>query len=72
MTYLIGFTDRYAHDPFLAQFGVVGAGAGAGIFLQSGAAAWLMYTSSLLAVVLVRGMHRPERSAAEVLLYVMP
>lgn len=70
MTYLIGFTDRYAHDPFLAQFGVVGAGAG--IFLQSGAAAWLMRTSPLLAVVLVRGMHRPGRSAAEVLLYVMP
>ena len=65
--YLIGFTDRYAQDAFLTQFGIVGAGAS--IFLQSGAAAWLMYTSPLLAVVLVRGMHRPGRSAAEVLLY---
>lgn len=66
--YLIGFTDRHADDAFVAQFGIVGAGAG--IFLQSGAAAWLMYASPLLVVVLVRGMHRPGRTAAEVLLYV--
>ncbi len=66
--YLIGFTDRHAGDAFLTQFGIVGAGAG--ILLQSGAAAWLLYATPLLVVVLVWGMHRPNRSAAEVLLYV--
>ena len=66
--YLIGFTDRHADDAFLNAFGIVGAGAG--ILLQSGAAAWLLYASPLLVVVLVWGMHRPDRSAAEVLLYV--
>lgn len=66
--YVIGFTDRHAGDAFLTQFGVVGAGPG--IFLQSGAAAWLLYATPPLVLVLVRGMHRPGRSAAEVLLYV--
>ena len=66
--YVIGFTDRHAEDAFLNAFGIVGAGAG--IFLQSGAAAWLQYTSPLLVVVLAWGMHRPRRSVAEVLLYV--
>ncbi len=66
--YLIGFTDRHADDAFLNAFGIVGAGAG--ILLQSGAAAWLLYASPLLVVVLVWGMHRPDRSAVEVLLYV--
>ena len=66
--YLIGFTERHTGDAFLTQFGIVGAGAG--ILLQSGAAAWLLYATPLLVVVLVWGMHRPERSAAEVLLYV--
>ena len=40
------------------------------IFLQSGAAAWLLYASPPLVVILVWGMHRPGRSAAEALLYV--
>ena len=66
--YLIGFTDRYAEDAFVNAFGIVGAGAD--IFLQSGAAAWLLYASPPLVVILVWGMHRPERSAAEALLYV--
>lgn len=66
--YLIGFTDRHAENAFYTQFGIVGAGGG--IFLQSGAAAWLMYASPLLAAVLVWGMHRPGRAGAEVLLYV--
>ncbi len=66
--YLIGFTDRYAEDAFVSAFGIVGAGAD--ILLQSGAAAWLLYTSPPLVVILVWGMHRPDRSAAEALLYV--
>lgn len=66
--YLIGFTDHYADNAFYRQFGIVGAGAD--IFLQSGAAAWLMYASPLLVAVLVWGMHRSGRSAAEALLYV--
>ncbi len=66
--YQIGFTDRHVGDAFLTQFGIVGAGAD--IFVQSGAAAWLLYATPLLVVVLVWGMHRPDRSAAEVLLYV--
>ncbi len=66
--YLIGFTDQHAQDEFLARFVIVGAGSI--IFLQSGITAWLLYTSPLLVVVLAWGMHRPGRSAAEVLLYV--
>ena len=66
--YLIGFTDRYAEDAFVSAFGFVGTGAG--IFPQSGAAAWLLYASPPLVVILVWGMHHPGRSAAEALLYV--
>ena len=66
--YVIGFTDRYADDAFVSAFGIVGAGAS--IFLQSGAAGWLLYASPPLVVILVWGMHRPGRSAAEALLYV--
>ena len=66
--YLIGFTDRYAEDAFVSAFGIVGDGAG--IFPQSGAAAWLLYASPPLVVILVWGMHRPGRSVPETLLYV--
>ena len=65
--YLIGFTERYAQDTFYGRFGIVGVGAD--IFLQSGAAAWLLYASPLLVVTLVWGMHREDRPATAVLVY---
>ena len=66
--YLIGFTERYADNAFYARFDIIGIGAD--IFLQSGAAAWLLYVSPLLVVALIWGMHRPDRPSAAVLLYV--
>ena len=66
--YWIGFTDRYADDPFYRGFGIVGSGAG--IFLQSGAMGWLLYVSPWLAGIALWGMHRPPRRWPVALLYV--
>ena len=66
--YLIGFTDHYADDAFYQGFGIIGTGAG--IFLQSGAAGWLMYVTPWLAGILIWGMHRPARRWPVALLYV--
>ena len=65
--YLVGFTDRYAQDALYARWALVGYGAG--IFPQTGAAAWLLYGSPLLVMTLLWGMHRDERSFAVVMLY---
>ena len=66
--YLIGFTDYYAGDVFYQGFGIIGSGAG--IFLQSGAMAWLLYVTPGLAVIAVWGMHRPRRRWPVAVLYV--
>ena len=65
--YLLGFTERYADVRRLQPFGVVGAGAP--IFWQTGAAGWLLYTSPLLALVAIAGMHQPTARWPMVLLY---
>lgn len=54
--YLIGFTELYAADPRYQELGVVGSGAY--VFLQSGAAGWLLYVTPWLAAVAMLGMHR--------------
>ena len=66
--YLIGFTEHYADDARYQRFDIVGAGAG--IFLQSGAMGWLLYVSPWLAGIAVGGMHRPPRRWPAALLYV--
>ncbi len=66
--YLIGFTELYAGDTLHREPGDVGSGAG--IFLQSGAAGWLLYVTPWLAAVAVWGMHRPERRWPTAILYV--
>ncbi len=66
--YVIGFTDRYAYVPHYTRFGIVGAGAP--IFWQTGAVGWLLYTSPLLALVVIAGVHRAPRQWPVVLLYV--
>ena len=66
--YVIGFTDRYAYVPHYTRFGIVGAGAP--IFWQTGAVGWLLYTSPLLALVAIAGVHRAPRQWPVVLLYV--
>ena len=66
--YVIGFTDRYAYVPHYTRFGIVGAGAP--IFWQAGAVGWLLYTSPLLALVAIAGVHRAPRQWPVVLLYV--
>ena len=66
--YVIGFTDRYTYVPHYTRFGIVGAGAP--IFWQTGAVGWLLYTSPLLALVAIAGVHRAPRQWPVVLLYV--
>lgn len=66
--YVIGFTERYAYTRHYTRFGIVGAGAP--IFLQTGVVGWLLYTSPLLAVVGIAGVHRTPRQWPVVLLYV--
>jgi len=66
--YLIGFTELYAGDTLDRELGVVGSGAG--IFLQSGAAGWLLYVTPWLAAVAIWGMHRPDRRWPSAILYV--
>ena len=66
--YLIGFTERYADDAFYQGFGIIGSGAG--IFLQSGAAGWLLYVTPWLAGIAVWGMHRPPPRWPVAILYV--
>ena len=67
--YLIGFTELYAADPLYRETGIVGSGAG--IFLQSGAAGWLLYVTPWLAAVAVWGMHRAPRRWPVALLYLL-
>ena len=55
--YLLGFTDRYADDNFYQGLDIIGSGAG--VFLQSGAAGWLLYATPWLAGIAVWGTHRP-------------
>ena len=66
--YLIGFTDRYADDAFCQGFDIIGSGAR--IFLQSGAAGWLLYVTPWLAGIAVWGMHRPPPRWPVAILYV--
>lgn len=66
--YLVGFTELYAGNTLHRESGVVGSGAG--IFLQSGAAGWLLYVTPWLAAVAVWGMHRPEPRWPTAILYV--
>ena len=66
--YLIGFTDRYADDAFYQGFDIIGSGAR--IFLQSGAAGWLLYVTPWLAGIAVWGMHRPPARWPVAILYV--
>ena len=66
-TYLIGFTELYAEDTVYRELGIVGAGAG--VFLQSGAAGWLLYVTPWLAAVAVWGMHRLPRRWPTAILY---
>ena len=66
--YLIGFTQLYAGDTLYRELGVVGSGAG--IFLQSGAAGWLLYVTPWMAAVAIWGMHRPGRRWPSAILYV--
>lgn len=66
--YVIGFTDRYTYVPHYTRFGIVGAGAP--IFWQTGAVGWLLYTSPLLALVAIAGVHRAPRQWPLLLLYV--
>ena len=66
--YLIGFTDSYADDAFYQGFGIIGSGAG--LFLQSGAAGWLLYVTPWLAGIAVWGMHRPPPRWPVAILYV--
>ena len=66
--WLIGFTELYAGNSFYEGFGIIGSGAG--IFLQSGAAGWLLYASPWVAGIAVWGMHRPPRRWPVAILYV--
>ena len=66
--YVIGFTERYAYTQHYLRFGVVGLGAA--IFWQTGAVGWLLYTSPLLALVAIAGVHRAPRQWPVLLLYV--
>ncbi|MCY4599481.1 MAG: phospholipid carrier-dependent glycosyltransferase [Acidobacteria bacterium] len=66
--YVIGFTERYAYTQHYLRFGVVGLGAP--IFWQTGAVGWMLYTSPLLALVGIAGVHRMPRQWPLVLLYV--
>ena len=66
--YLIGFTGFYADDARLREFGLVGSGAG--VFLTSGAAGWLLHATPWLAAVALWGMHRPPRRWPAAVLYV--
>ena len=65
--YLIGFTELYATDPLYRALGI--AGAGAHVFLQSGATGWLLYVTPWLAAVAMLGMHRPPPRWPLALLY---
>lgn len=66
--YVIGFTERYAYTQHYVRFGIVGVGAP--ILWQTGVVGWLLYTSPLLALVGIAGVHRTPREWPLVLLYV--
>ncbi len=63
--YLIGFTEGHAPG---RRTDLVGSGAA--VFLQSGAMGWLLYATPWLALIAIRGVHRPPRRWPAAMLYV--